>query len=330
MRSPVLWLALVLPLPAQQTIVVPPQAAAVDGNSADQAPFGSDRSRHVQFIDGALLGGLPRGARIVAIAYRRDAAVAGVLRRERPREAPPRPRWAIRIAHWDEDPAQPSPTFPAATDPRFAVAFVGDVEFPELPPPAAGPAPFTIGFPLTRPFQYRGGHLAIEHYVFHRKMVSYDYYVDAVDSRGAPARVTARPADPPAGLRATAKACGPPGALVALLHGAQASSTAELWITRPGSPPFLACRLLTDSLGSASADLPLPPGAPLHGGLELRWLGTSPTGTPSSSDLLQVDFAAEPSPSAAHMSVLAGYPDVEVEHGFVQRGRGLVLALRVE
>jgi hypothetical protein len=50
----------------------------------------------------------------------------------------------------------------------------------------------------------------------------------------------------------------------------------------------------------------------------------------SSSDLLQVDFAAEPSPSAARMSVLAGYPDVEVEHGFVQRGRGLVLALRVE
>ena len=54
------------------TYVIPPSYATKPGNSLDQEPLGLDQIRHATFVDKSYLAGLPIGAKILELRYRRE------------------------------------------------------------------------------------------------------------------------------------------------------------------------------------------------------------------------------------------------------------------
>ena len=348
-------------------LVIPPEAAGAEGNAAARDPFGFDRRRHVQYVHRDLLRPLGAGAALRALAYRRDAAGgAAMLRRERPGEAKQQPLWLVRLGDVHVDVGDPPSRYPALADPRWQMVFgPRRVDFPDLAQPspavgaaasataaatatatapagaaaaAAGPAPFELVFPFDRPFRYAGGELGIEHVVHHRRTVSYDYVVDAVEVGGAAGVVhalgspaSAQASDgarlggwvgPPGGTFGLILRDAPPHAAVALLLG---GAGARCWSGDPLAAAPQAVPLATDADGRARFTHRLPRsaawnGMPLRARVRLDGTAAGPE--------LGLRCGALLAPSAAMLATVSGFPDTQVEHGFVQPGRGLVLELR--
>ena len=303
-----------------QGVVVPAEFAHQPGNSADQAPFGRDRHRHVQYVHRSLLAAVPAGQVLTGIAYRRHGNESlPVMRRERAGEVRQRPAWLVRMGNVVVDVADPSPAYPAATDPAWRVVVAPrPFDFPELPREAVrlGPAPFALVFPFDVPFAYHGGELGIEHIVDHRKEVVYDYVVDAVEARGEPGQALA--ANLGGGLRLTAAPGAPGGVLGVGLHAAPPCTPVVLAL----GPVLLP--LCTGPDGSLHAEVGLPASALWN----QRVLELSCRVGEAQMPVLRVRCGAVVAPAARKMAVVAGFPEPQVEHGFVQRGRGLVFELR--
>lgn len=353
---------------AQQAIIVPEEACGREGNAADHGPFGRDRQRHVHYLHARLLRALPVGTQLRALAYRRDGSPAHpVMTRVRAGEARQRPAWLVRLGSPRVDPRTPPPEYPRVEDPAWQPVFLSRaVDFPDLPASAAGPAPFDLVFPFDAPFVYRGGHLGIEHVFLHRLGVSYDYAVDAVDARREPGRAWclalpdeagafrfardaeahagpglvagqslpslgwwgwsgARPsgASPDLDGARIAGAIGGPGeaATIDLLDGpAHALCALEIAM----APAILRVPLVTDQDGAARVQVRLPATAHWNDALLQARFRCSGTSTPA----LALRCGRLPFPGALDMSVVAGFPESHVEHGFVQVARGPVVQLR--
>ncbi len=222
------------------------------------------------------------------------------------------------------------------------------MDFPDLPRPTDSPAPFAVVFPFHAPYVRGPGHLVIEHMVLHRKMVEYPYVVDAVEARSRPGRVTplapgVEPC-PASGLRVNGRATGAPGALTLGLHAAPAWARVELWAMpwwpaavpgpsldlakrgcAPAVLPWWAVSLRADATGSARLVREVPAWPPLDGHRLLTQFLVVQEGGWLVAPPLVVEFGKSECPSAAYLSVVSGYSDHEVEHGFVQRARGPVV-----
>lgn len=328
---------------------MPPEAAAADGNAADQTPFGSDRARHLHYIDARLLTAIAPGTSIRALAYRRDAwALPDPMRRVLPGEPKQQPVWAVRIGTFAGDVGNPPSEYSPRGDSDLRVVFAGRVDFPDLPRPRHEPAPFAVEFPFAAPYVRGPGHLVIEHVVLHRKMVEYPYVLDAVEARSVAGRVVPLVADiepcPNSGLRVYGRVTGAPGSMVLGLHGAPPLASVDLWAMpwwpthapqpevdlaargcAPSTLPFWTQSLRADASGSLRHERRYPVWPQLGGqrvvaqflvARHAGWLVAPP---------LAVEFGASECPSAAWMSVVSGYSDAEVTDGFVQRARGPVV-----
>lgn len=353
---------------AQQAIIVPEEACRREGNAADHGPFGRDRQRHVHYLHARLLRALPVGTPVRALAYRRDGSPAHpVMTRARAGEARQRPAWLVRLGSPRVDPRTPPPEYPRVEDPAWQPVFLSRaVDFPDLPAPADGPAPFDLVFPFDAPFVYRGGHLGIEHVFLHRLGVSYDYAVDAVDARREPGsawrlalpdeaaavrfacdaedgagpglvaeqslsslgwwgRFGARPAGSSQGIDGAriAGAIGGPGeaATIDLLEGpTHALCVLEIAM----APAIVRVPVATDLDGAARVQIRLPATGLWNDALlQVRFIAAG-----TSTQALALRCGRLPFPGALDMSVVAGFPESHVEHGFVQVARGPVVQLR--
>lgn len=352
------------PLLGQGAAVVPPAAAARDGNSLDREPFGYDRIRHVQYVHRSLLRGVPGGRTLRSIAYRRDASFARTTTLRRVgRGAKVKPVWTVQMGNvpLTVNVQNPPVAFPRQGQPGFTVVINGKImDFPDLaPPPASGPAPWTIKFPFDRPFVYRGAHLAVDHFVYHTTNRAYNYYVDAVESSpgagGKADLISPTSLGCPRGQNRARGLAPNPGAgdlefflfgavprnRVFACLGASASSWGGLKLPYDLSAFGLAgCKVYTDwsvvvpmratSAGTAEFRTPVPAmttllGASLFG----QWVAVDHRVNPSfpfaSSDGIRFTLGKQLGGEFFNTSVVSGIANLARNRtGFVQPGRGAV------
>lgn len=355
------------PVLGQGAAVIPPGAATRDGNSIDREPFGYDRVRHVQYVHRSLLGSVPTGRNLRAIAYRRDASYArtATLRRVG-RGAKVKPVWTVQLGNvpMTANVQNPPVTFPRQGQSGFTVVINGrTMDFPDLPPPpASGPAPWTIKFPFDRPFVYQGAHLAVDHFVYESVNQGYSYYVDAVESSpgsgGRAGLISPTSLGCPRGQNRARGLAPNPGAgdLEFFLFGAVPRNRVfaclgagtQSWggLKLPydlGAFGLVGCKIYTDwsvvvptratSAGTAEFRTPVPAmttllGASLFG----QWVAVDHRVNPSfpfaSSDGIRFTLGKQLGGESYNTSVVSGTGNVARGRvGYVQPGRGPVFQL---
>ncbi|MEZ5966647.1 MAG: hypothetical protein R3F56_22610 [Planctomycetota bacterium] len=347
--------------PAQTSVVVPTANASVDGNSLEQEPFGYDQITHMQYVDGTLLGGVPNGALLNQIAYRRDfdstAALATMQRTGRSGPAPA--IWEIWMQNYVGPVLSPPNNIQRTTwtnvmTPTF-------INFPDLPRGTGPTAPFDLAFVLDRPFVYGGGSLGIANLAYETAAANYAYLVDAVVSTatvGQVARISQNAVGCPAGENRCEGVAPNPGAgdLEFYLFGGKPSSAAVAYLgtntTTWGGLPlplpltFLqlpTCSIYTDLVvplptltniaGLASMRVPVPAepaltSATLYGQWVLRDDRVNPAVNLATSDGLSFTFGPTVGGYQVPMSIVSAANNLATGRtGFVRPGEGVVFRL---
>lgn len=341
--------------PAAQTgsTIVPAFAAAQEGNSLGQEPFGLDRTHHTQYVDQSLLTAVPLGAALKSIAYRPDTQYAtstywytGT------------PVWYLRLSSTSTSAMAPSPIWPSRPDqgppdPHWTLAITArPISFPTIPLSGQSPEAFAITLPFDQPFVFTGPNLGIDHFTYdsvnNRKRV---YYVDAVQQTSTGGTVgpigPSSPGCPFDRNRQTAYAPDPGGELEALLFGPpQVPVWSLLGITPQRldlsviglfgcslyTQPLLVLPNATDSAGIARLRTAVPRQPAVAGAALLsQWVVTDPSVNPAvglaTSEGLQLTIGTNLSALQIPMSVVVNPNSPTSSWGVPVPGRGLVFRL---
>jgi hypothetical protein len=357
--------ALQLTVSAQSsTLVVPQGMATVDGNELDTEPFGYDRVRHVHYLGAGLLQGLPTGAVITRLAYRRDARALPTQTLQRLlRGAPSTPLWQVAMRTFAGDPLRVDGGFPVVGDPAWTIVFTPrTISFPDLRPVPAGTLPaFTVQFPLDQPLTTNGTGLAIDHYCYEGTAATYAYFVDSVGTSvpagGSVDLITPTSTGCPAGENRAYGNAPDPGAgnLELFLFGAEPQAAGSLalglsatqWLGLPlplrlDSLGLVGCAVHCDLLslhavtattaGTAEWRVAVPGDAGLAGAsLFAQFVMNDPRVSPivplATSDGLRVTLGTVVG-ATPQMSVVSGINNVANGRiGLLQVGRGPVVEL---
>lgn len=230
-----------------QTFVVPPSNATVPGNSLEQQVFGFDQSRYAQFVDKAELAGLPTGASLKQLCYRREEQrldkVFSSYEPMRRSQTSALPNWEIRVGNFAGDHTRLLPAYEAtANQVTMTTVFAAQLNLtthcPTLsaPPDPAFPAPFAMKFPFNiAQVMYSGAGICVNHKVYATRNVQHRYYVDSVQSSSSQGSVDLiSPSTlgcPPGFNRAYGTAPNPGGGFLDLhLFGGPVQSSAVLYL----------------------------------------------------------------------------------------------------
>lgn len=281
-------------LSAQTHQVVPASATTIAGDSLDREPFGYDQVRHVSYYDRTLLNGIPLGALLTEIAYRREESILNpALMERRSGTTQSTPLWQVRVGTYSGSWQTPPPAFPAVGAVGWTTVIASRqidflTNFPPLPVPASGLPDFLVRFPFDAPLVpgFGGQSLGIEHFSYEGTQRSYAYYVDYVESSpgsGSAGLISPTSLGCPAGQNRAEGAAPNPGAgdMEVFLFGAEPNVAAFAYIgvsetswnglPLPASLSALglagcaihcdwlvAAPMLTSSAGTAEFRLPVP------------------------------------------------------------------------
>ncbi len=361
--APLALSALLCPLTAQGSLIVPAGAATADGASADQEPFGYDQARHVQYVHANLVAGMPLNTLVKELQYRRDGAAPNPTFTRARGTTKVKPVWQIRLGNvlGTVNVMQPPSEFPGVADPNWTVVFTPkQVDFPDLNlVGGGGPQNFDIKFLFDVPWQWKGPTLGIEHYVAETNNAAYVYIADAAaapPSSGSADLITPQSLGCPKNQNRAYGASASPGQgdLVFTLFGAPATAGAFACLgassTQWGSLPlpfdltaslalpgcFVYCDLVvaiprpTNGSGSSELRAPIPADAGLAGGTVFgQWVvqdsRVNPAVNLATSDGLKFTLGGGLGPQTSVVSAIANLAGGR--SGFVQPGRGLVFTL---
>lgn len=350
---------------AQNTAIVPPAYATQAGNSPDIEPCGSDRIRHVQYLDRSLLASVPANSLIKEVAYRRTTQITTALMERKSGTNQGIPVWQVRLGNYVGPVTNPRGTFPTSTTSGWMTVFTAKqvdftTNFPPLPMPSTGLPAFLVRFPFDVPFQYIGAALGIDHYAYESVNRTYPYYMDGVQSptsAGTVDLISGTSLGCPAGQNRAEGAAPNPGggALDFYLFGAPAQTVATAffgasstqWASVPLplslAPTLPGCFVFTDLTlpfsavtstgGIAEVHVPVPGDLPLAGAtIYGQWVVTDGRVNPSfafaTSDGLRFKFGTAVGNGLIPMSVVSGLGNNAAGNvGFVQPGRGPILQL---
>lgn len=348
-------------LGAQNSAVIPPAFATVEGDILEPEPFAYQQVAYRQYVDASLLQGVPNGALINSVSYRRDWNLVTAATMSRTiRSQPATAIWEIWMVNH---------TGPVLSPPNSLTPFTGWtnvmtpllINFPNL---TRGPGPtanFDLTFALDRPFLYGGGSLGIAHYAYETTGGTTVYYMDAVSSpvsSGTVGRISPTAVGCPAGQnRAEGYAPNPGGgALEMYLYGGQpgvaaaaylgASATSWFGLPLPvdlGVIGLTGCQVHTDLLvafpatvdlaGVASMRLQVPASPDLVSSVLFgQWVARDDRVNPSvriaTSDGLRYTLGPDVGPYSIPMSVVSAVGNLAAGRvGFIRRGEGLVFKL---
>ncbi len=348
-------------LGAQNTAVVPPAYATVEGDLLDPEPFAYQQIAHRQYVDASLLGGVPNGAMINSLAYRRDwnlitAATMSRLIRNLPATA----IWEIWMVNHAGPVLNPSNALTPFTGWTNVMTPLL-INFPNL---ARGPGPtanFDLTFALDRPFLYSGGSLGIGHYAYETTGGTTVYYMDAVTSPstvGHVERISPTSVGCPAGEnRAEGFAPNPGGgSLEFYLYGGQPNAAAAAYLgassTTWGGIPLPVdlsvlglggCSVYTDLLvsfpapiniaGVSSVRVAVPATVDLVGSVLFgQWVARDDRVNPNvrlaTSDGLRFTLGPNVGQYSIPMSIVSANGNLaQGRIGFIRRGEGMVFRL---
>ncbi len=339
-----------------QSTVVPAAARTVEGNSLDRLPFGRDRARHAQYIDGRALVGVRRGVALRAISYRRDTQLSNTNFVRSTRAGKRMPSWTMRVANFTGNWQSPPASFNSTSAARWTIVINRrTIDFPDLARPSSGVAPFAIRMVLDQPFTFQGPGLAVQHSVHESSNLAYTYYADAVQRQQSTGTVTtlAGSRECPVGGNRLNGSVGSPGgnldlrlfsgpqSAVALLGiGASKSQWGSLSLPFPlASIGLPGCSIAasfdavvatrTNATGIGGLSLPIPDSPATAGAvLYAQWAVRDPRVNPAVglalSNAVEIKVGTEPF-GAMPMSVTFYEGSGTTSVGFKSIGRGMVL-----